>query len=130
MAHLNQRFRASGVSITTPLRLLLGWTLLALTGFPAKGEPISAGSRIVSLNGSVTETIYRLGKQNFLVGVDTTGVFPNETKSIPKVGYARTLSTEGILALKPDLVIGTEEAGPASVLAQLISAKVPVKIVP
>ena len=107
--------------------------LLLLAG-PANAEvdfsqPAPA-SRIVSLNGSITEIIYLLGKQKLLVGIDTTSAFPAETEQIQKVGYARALSAEGILALKPDLVIGTEEAGPPAVLTQLKSAGVPVKIVP
>ena len=86
-------------------------------------------SRIVSLNGDITETIFTLGLGDRLVGVDTSALYPpKRVATIPKIGYQRTLSAEGILSLRPTLVIGTAEAGPAPVLDQLRSAGVPVVI--
>jgi iron complex transport system substrate-binding protein len=86
-------------------------------------------SRIVSLNGDVTETIFTLGLGGRLVGVDTSALYPpKKVASLPKIGYQRTLSAEGILSLRPTLVIGTAEAGPAPVIDQLRSAGVTVVI--
>lgn len=84
--------------------------------------------RVVSLNGSITEIIYSLGKESVLVGTDTTSYFPAKAAKLPKVGYQRTLSLEGILSLKPDLVIGTDEAGPPEVLDRLRKMGVRVEI--
>jgi iron complex transport system substrate-binding protein len=47
---------------------------------------------------------------------------------MPQVGYARTLSAEGVLALKPQLLLASGEAGPPQVLAQLRSAGVQVEV--
>jgi len=80
--------------------------------------------RVVSVGGALTEIVYKLDAGDLLVGSDTTSYFPAEAANLPKVGYQRTLSAEGILSLTPDLVIVTEEAGPSAVFAQLKTAGV------
>jgi iron complex transport system substrate-binding protein len=75
--------------------------------------------RVITVGGSLTEIVYALDAQSLLVGSDTTSYYPQAAESLPKVGYQRTLSAEGILSLQPDLVIVTEEAGPPAVLKQL-----------
>ena len=83
--------------------------------------------RWVSSGGSLTEWIVELGGQERLVGVDSTSVYPPALRELPSVGYQRALSAEGILALKPDLLIGSEEMGPPPVLGQLQAAGVKVQ---
>lgn len=80
--------------------------------------------RIVSVGGALTEIVYRLGAEAQLVGTDTTSVFPPAALHTPKVGYQRQLSAEGLLALRPDVLLATDDAGPPVVLAQLRSAGV------
>ena len=77
--------------------------------------------RVITIGGSLTEIVYALDSQALLVGSDTTSYYPEAAEELPKVGYQRTLSAEGILSLDPDLVIVTEEAGPPAVLKQLQS---------
>jgi iron complex transport system substrate-binding protein len=89
----------------------------------AQGQP-----RVVSVGGAVTETLFAIGAQRQLVGVDTTSLFPSEATQLPQVGYARTLSAEGLLALKPELLLASAEAGPPQVLAQLRRAGVRVEV--
>lgn len=89
----------------------------------AQGQP-----RVVSVGGAVTETLFAIGAQRQLVGVDTTSLFPSEATQLPQVGYARTLSAEGLLALKPELLLASVEAGPPQVLAQLRRAGVRVEV--
>ena len=84
--------------------------------------------RIVSVGGAVTETVFALGAQGQLVGVDTTSLFPADATRLPQVGYARTLSAEGVLALTPQLLLASGEAGPPQVLAQLQRAGVRVEV--
>lgn len=95
--------------------------------------PLRAGQttpRLVSVHSSLTETIYRLGAQDTLVGTDTTSTFPEAAQHTRKVGYMRTLSAEGLLALQPTAVLATDDAGPPVVLAQLRQTGVPVHLVP
>lgn len=88
-------------------------------------------SRIVSLNGDITETIVTLGLAKNLAGVDISATYPEKlVAGIQKIGYQRTVAAEGILSLRPSLVIGTPTAGPASTIEQLRSAGVPVLIIP
>lgn len=90
----------------------------------------TAAPRIVSVGGALTEIVYRLGAEAQLVGTDTTSVHPPAALHTPKVGYQRQLSAEGLLALRPDVLLATDEAGPPVVLAQLRSAGVRLQQVP
>lgn len=80
--------------------------------------------RWVSAGGSLSEWVVALGGESRLVGVDTTSLHPASLQVLPKIGYQRQLSAEGILALKPDLLLGSEEMGPPPVLQQLRAASV------
>lgn len=80
--------------------------------------------RIVAVGGAITETLFAMGASADVVGVDTTSSFPAEARKLPNVGYMRTLSAEGVLALSPTHLIVTEDAGPPSVLRQLADASV------
>ncbi|CAD5106941.1 heme/hemin ABC transporter substrate-binding protein [Zestomonas carbonaria] len=93
-----------------------------LLGQAVAAEPLP--QRWVSAGGSLSEWIVELGGQDRLVGVDTTSQHPAELKELASIGYQRQLAAEGILSLKPDLLVGTEEMGPPPVLEQLKAAGV------
>ena len=84
--------------------------------------------RWVSAGGALSEWITALGGEARLVGVDTTSQHPASLKALPSVGYQRQLSAEGILSLRPDVLVGTEEMGPPPVLAQIRKAGVRVEL--
>ena len=90
-------------------------------------SPAEDPSRVVAAGGSIAEMLYSLGAGNLLVAVDSTASYLPETASLPSVGYVRNLSAEGILALKPSLILGEHDMGPAEVLSQLSSVEVEVK---
>lgn len=98
----------------------------------AASFPVSAQQppRIVAVGSSITEIIYALGAEKLLVGVDTTSLYPNAARSLPQVGYMRALSAEGVLSLKPTLIIATTAAGPATVLDQLKATGIEVMVLP
>lgn len=85
--------------------------------------------RIVSLNGDITEVIFALGLGARVVAVDTSATYPPEAAALPKIGYQRQLSAEGILSLRPSVVIGTDTAGPPAVIEQIRSTGLPVVII-
>ncbi len=60
--------------------------------------------RAVSLAPSLTEAIFAVGGGGRLVGVTTYCNYPEEAKSIEKVGDTQTPNIERIVALKPDVV--------------------------
>ncbi|SCZ42858.1 MULTISPECIES: hemin ABC transporter substrate-binding protein [Pseudomonas] len=84
--------------------------------------------RWVSAGGALSEWVSALGGEAKLVGVDTTSQHPQSLTSLPSIGYQRSLSAEGILSLRPDILIGTEEMGPPPVISQVRSAKVQVEL--
>ncbi|TXR35785.1 ABC transporter substrate-binding protein [Ectopseudomonas mendocina] len=85
-------------------------------------EPLP--QRWVSSGGALSEWVVVLGGERKLVGVDTTSRHPASLTKLPSVGYQRQLAAEGILALRPDLLLGSEEMGPPPVLEQLAAAGV------
>jgi iron complex transport system substrate-binding protein len=109
-------------------RLLQGGGLLV--GLFAASASSLAASRIVSLGGDVTETVYAIHGQDELVAVDSTSTWPEAATKLPDVGYVRQLSAEGVLALRPDLILATHDAGPPAVMAQLHDAGVRIETLP
>lgn len=85
--------------------------LLALPLLAVAAEP-----KVVALGGDVTEIVYGLGAQNQLVGRDSTSTWPAEVKQLPNVGYVRQLNAEGILSLRPTIVLAGSQAQPSLVL--------------
>ncbi len=98
----------------------LSLSLMASTSF--------ASERIVSAGSAVTELLIALNQQDKLVAVDVTSELPGSLQ-LPKIGYHRRLSAEGLLALGPNRLIGSDEMGPETALSQLRSAGVEVDIV-
>ncbi|MDO9624459.1 MAG: ABC transporter substrate-binding protein [Pseudomonas sp.] len=84
--------------------------------------------RWVSAGGSLSEWVVLLGGESKLVGVDSTSQHPASLQALPSIGYQRQLAAEGILALRPQLLVGSEEMGPPPVLAQLQAAGVKVEL--
>jgi iron complex transport system substrate-binding protein len=91
----------------------------------ADGKPIAKGdaSRVIAIGGALTEIVYALGAEASLIGVDTTSQYPPDAlKRLPNVGYMRALSAEGVLSLKPTLVIAEGDSGPPAAIMQLKTA--------
>ncbi|KIE21817.1 hemin receptor [Vibrio sinaloensis] len=88
----------------------------------------NASERIISAGSAVTEIIFALEQQDKLVAVDVTSAIPKDLE-LPKIGYHRRLSAEGLLALGVNRLIGSDEMGPDTTLAQLKSAGVKVDVV-
>ena len=89
-------------------------------------EPLP--QRWISSGGSLSEWVVALGGESRLVGVDSTSQHPQSLRALPSIGYQRQLAAEGMLTLRPDMLIGSEEMGPPPVLVQLRSAGVRVEM--
>ncbi len=95
----------------------------------ARGETVVIHSteRIISLNGSSTEILFALGVGANVVGCDASSTYPKHVKeTLPSVGYQYQLNAEGILSLRPTLVIGRADVKPPQVIEQLRMAGVTV----
>jgi iron complex transport system substrate-binding protein len=69
--------------------------------------PDNGGLRIVSLVPSATEVVYALGAGGRLVGNTTFCTYPEQAKSVYKVGDFAGPDIERIVALRPDIVLLT-----------------------
>ncbi len=91
---------------------------------------VSAQTRVVCLGGAITETAWALGAGETVVAVDDSSVYPSENRALPRVGYYRMVSAEGLLSVNPDLVLAHEQSGPPEVMEQLAAAGVRVVRIP
>lgn len=100
------------------LRKLLITTLLATLSTQAIAADKIA-SRIVSASNPLTQIVTALGAESTLVGIDKTSHTSSSLNKVPDIGYRLSLSSEGILALNPDLVLLAFDSGPQTVLEQI-----------
>lgn len=87
-------------------------------------------SRIVATDGALTEIVYALGFGDRIVAADSTAQWPPAVTRKPSIGYVRRLSAEGVLSLKPTLILNNIEAGPPEAIEQLRKSGVPVVDIP
>ncbi len=122
--------RRRALIAAAPLLLMARGASAGVRVRDARGQEIEIkdASRIVAVGGSVTEVIYALGGEKNLVATDSTSLFPAAARETPKIGYMRTLSAEGVLSLRPTLVITTTAAGPDAALRQIADAGVAVLV--
>jgi iron complex transport system substrate-binding protein len=76
-------------------------------------------SRIVSLAPNVTEVLYDLGLGDRIVAVSTYCNYPPDTEGKPKIGGMSNPSLEAIVALKPDMVVLTDDGNPQMIQQRL-----------
>lgn len=82
----------------------------------------TSGPRLVVLGGPLTELVFALGLGDRIVGADTSSYYPPAAASLPKVGYQRKVSAEGVIGLAPTLVLHTDTSGPPAALEQIRAA--------
>jgi iron complex transport system substrate-binding protein len=100
--------------------------LLALPLAALAAPPIARGAspRLVVAGGGLAEIVVALGAREAIVGADSTSLFPTALRALPQIGYLRNLSAEGVLSLRPELLLLSHEAGPPTAVAQLRAAGV------
>ncbi|MFJ5369863.1 hemin ABC transporter substrate-binding protein, partial [Bosea sp. CER48] len=121
-----RRNKATSRVLLQPNRRELSAAALGLLGLAA--APVARAQtpdRIVVAGGVITEVIYALGLQDRIVGVDSTSQFPAAAlKDKANVGYVRALSAEGVLSLKPTLIMLIDGAGPPDAVSLLAESGV------
>ena len=83
----------------------------------------SPPQRLISLLPSLTESICALGKCSNLVGIDRFSNWPLSIQTLPKLGGISDSNLEGIVQLKPDLVL-VDRSSP--IIARLEGLNIPV----
>ena len=109
-------------SIVSPLSLLL----LAALACAGSGE--TAGPRVVGVSKQINEFLYEIHAESVLVARDLTSIYPSRITSLPSVGYHRALSAEGIISMKPTMLLTDGNLGPDAVVEQVRKVGVPVVV--
>lgn len=106
--------------------------LAAETVVDALGRTVATGpgTRILTLGSDVTEIVHALGAGERIIAVDRGSKYPAAVAQKPNVGYRRQLSVEGLVALRPDLILAAEDSGPPEAVEVLKSLAIPVVFVP
>lgn len=114
------------------LCLMLLWLPLSLLAADrvVATDRIVANDRIVTIGGDVTQIVFALQAGDRVVARDSTSLHPEAVTALPNVGYMRQLSAEGILSMRPTLVLASALAQPSTVLDQVAGRGVRVVTVP
>lgn len=110
------------------VRLVLMLCVIGIHSGTAYSNEEKTDVRLVSVGGSVTEILFAVGGKPHIVATDTSSSYPIDAQKLPKVGYYRQLSIEGVLSLEPTKVFAANGAGPSSVLEQLKSAGIGIRV--
>jgi iron complex transport system substrate-binding protein len=86
-------------------------------------------ARIVSLVPSATEIIFSLGAEDRLVGRTDFCDYPAGVRAKPSVGGMVNPNLETLVALRPDLVIATDEGNREETVRQLARLQIPTYLV-
>ncbi|MFI9765796.1 hemin ABC transporter substrate-binding protein [Streptomyces sp. NPDC052415] len=89
---------------------------------------VEKADRIAPLSGSLSEIVFTLGLGDRVVARDITATFQQAAK-LPMVTRGHDVSAEGVLSLRPDLVIAETSSGPREAMEQIRAAGVPVLVV-
>jgi iron complex transport system substrate-binding protein len=85
--------------------------------------------RVISLVPSATEIIFALGGDGRLVGVTDFCDWPPAARAKPSVGGMVAPSLETIVALRPDVVVATDEGNSQETFDQLARLRIPLYVV-
>ncbi len=99
-------------------RLIVSLLLLFGVSFTAQTQT----TRIITVGGSIAETVWALGGGSQVIATDESTTFPPEVFRMPRVPYVRNLTSEGILSLGPTLILASDDAGPQAALDQIKAA--------
>lgn len=105
-------------------------TIIGFVGFCLPTLADTMPRRVITVGAPATEIVFALGAGDHVIATDTTSTRPEPVPTLPKVGYMRQLAAEGIIGLKPDLIVAVENAGPDAVLSELSGLGIPIVILP
>ncbi|MFN8334113.1 MAG: ABC transporter substrate-binding protein [Cyclobacteriaceae bacterium] len=103
----------------------VGIFLVALTVFNAS----FAQQRIITAGSAITETVCALGDCDKIVASDKTSLYPESVQSLSSIGYRNGINAEGIISLKPTLIIAEKDYVKDEVLSQLSASGIKLLII-
>ena len=81
---------------------------------------------MVCVSKQINEFLYDIHAESVLVARDLTSIYPPQIKSLPSVGYHRALSAEGIISMRPTMLLTDGNLGPDAVVAEVKKVGIPV----
>ena len=126
MKHTTLPYASLKIGLGVVLCGFLCLTQAAIQVTDDRGKTITINSppqRLISLLPSLTESICALGKCSNLVGIDRFSNWPQSIQTLPKLGGISDSNLEGIVQLKPDLVL-VDRSSP--IIARLEGLNIPV----
>jgi len=91
-----------------------------------RGGAERSGPRVVGVSKQINEFLYEIGAESVLVARDLTSIYPAAIRTLPSVGYHRALSAEGIISMRPTMLLTDGNLGPDAVVEQVRKVGVPV----
>ena len=110
--------RAARVALATIASLVLA----------GGGRGERTGPRVVGVSKQINEYLYEIGAESVLVARDLTSIYPPAIRSLPSVGYHRALSAEGIISMRPTMLLTDGNLGPDAVVEQVKKVGIPVVV--
>jgi iron complex transport system substrate-binding protein len=106
------------------------WSIAALAALAVACARQDAGqeARVVCVSKQINEFLYDIHAESVLVARDLTSIYPPEITKLTSVGYHRALSAEGIISMKPTMLLTDGNLGPDAVVAQVKQVGIPVVI--
>jgi iron complex transport system substrate-binding protein len=92
---------------------------LALGGTADRAGAAEPVPRIISLSPHITELLFAAGAGDRIVGVDDSSDYPAAVAGIARVGEPAALDVEGLLKLKPTLIVLWDSGTPPGRKAEL-----------
>ncbi|HEY2026349.1 MAG TPA: ABC transporter substrate-binding protein [Gemmatimonadaceae bacterium] len=90
----------------------------------------TAGARVVCVSKQINEYLYDIHAESVLVARDLTSIYPPQITKLPSVGYHRALSAEGIISMRPTMLLTDGNLGPDAVVTQVKKVGIPVVVMP
>lgn len=85
---------------------------------------VPAQHRIITAGSAITETVCALGDCDKIIASDRTSLYPPQIQELPSIGYRSGINAEGIISLKPTLIIAEKDYVEDAVLSQLSSTNI------
>jgi iron complex transport system substrate-binding protein len=89
----------------------------------------NAQQRVITAGSAITEIVCELGDCDKIIATDRTSLYPAKVQQLPSIGYRNSINAEGILSLKPTLIIAEKDYVEDAVLQQLSASGVKLVII-
>ncbi|HEX4683503.1 MAG TPA: ABC transporter substrate-binding protein [Gemmatimonadaceae bacterium] len=115
------------MSLSILRRRLAACTAATLLAACSHGDA-ATGPRVVCVSKQINEYLYDIHAESALVARDLTSIYPPQITKLPSVGYHRALSAEGIISMRPTMLLTDGNLGPEAVVTQVRKVGIPVVV--